>query len=81
MGILLHTMHDMDDNTRREVLGEFLMDELKAIREYVEDVPKIKAQVHKTNATVNEMNDRLIVMETVLRDHEQEIRRLKQKPA
>lgn len=74
-------MHEMDDKTRKEVLGEVLMDELKAIREYVEDVPKIKMQVHQTNTTVNEMNERLIVMESVIREHEGEIRRLKRKSA
>lgn len=78
-------MHDMDDKTRKEVLGEVLgevlMDELKAIREYVEDVPKIKMQVHQTNAIVNEVNERLIVMESVIREHEEEIRQLKRKSA
>jgi hypothetical protein len=74
-------MHDIDDTTRKEVLGEVIMDELKAIREYVEDVPKIKAQAHQTNTTVNEINDRLVVIESVLRDHEAEIRNLKHKPA
>lgn len=72
-------MQNMDDQARKEVLGEVLMDELKAIREYVEDVPQIKAQVHKINATVNEINDRLVVIETVVRDHEHEIKLLKRK--
>ena len=35
-------MHNMDDDTLKEVLGEALMSELKAIREYVEDIPLIR---------------------------------------
>jgi hypothetical protein len=57
------------------------MDELKVIREYVEDVPKTTADVHQVKVTVNEINDRLGVIETVVRDHEREIRHLKQKAA
>ena len=74
-------MHDMDDETRKEVLGEALMDELKAIREYVEDVPAIKSELHQVKATVDEINNRLAVVETVIRDHERDIRSLKHKAA
>jgi hypothetical protein len=52
------------------------MDELKAIREYAEDVPKIRVQVRQVNATVNEANDRPGVIEAPSRNHEGEIRRL-----
>ncbi len=47
-GSMPHTetvMHNMDDETRREVLGEALMDELKLIREYVQDVPQMKTDL------------------------------------
>jgi hypothetical protein len=72
-------MHDMDDRTRKEILGEFLMDELKAIREYVSDIPKIKEDVHQIKVTVNDLSDRMMVVEAVLRDHEVDIRNLKAK--
>jgi hypothetical protein len=74
-------MADMDDTTRREVLGEALMEELKAIREYVEGVPVIRDDVHQIKATVDEINQRLAVVETVVRDHEREIRSLGRKAA
>ena len=74
-------MHDIDDETRRAVLGEALMDELKVIREYVQDVPAIKADVHQVKATVEEINDRLGVIATVVREHEREIRGLKRTEA
>jgi 2-phospho-L-lactate guanylyltransferase (CobY/MobA/RfbA family) len=74
-------MHDMDDETRREVLGEALMDELKAIREYVQDVPTIKADVRQVKLTVDEIKDRLGILESVVREHDRELRELKPKAA
>jgi predicted nucleic acid-binding Zn-ribbon protein len=74
-------MQSLDDDERKAVLGEVLADELKVIREYVEDVPEIKQKVHKINATVSEINDRLSVLESVVREHELEIRKFKTKPA
>ena len=47
-------MHDMSDEDRREVLGEALMHELKAIREYVEDVPAIKKNVQILKEDIGE---------------------------
>jgi 2-phospho-L-lactate guanylyltransferase (CobY/MobA/RfbA family) len=74
-------MHDMDDETRKAVLGEALMDELKAIREYVQDVPVIKRELHQVKVTVDEMNSKLTVVEAVVRGHEADIRKLKRKVA
>ncbi|MGZ6609010.1 MAG: hypothetical protein ACXVFI_18315 [Solirubrobacteraceae bacterium] len=72
-------MHNIDDETRREILGEALMDELKAIHDYVRDVPEIKAEVHQVRMKVDEMNLRLDVIEMVVREHDRDIRGLKQK--
>ncbi|MBX6333937.1 hypothetical protein IRY61_01185 [Candidatus Saccharibacteria bacterium] len=74
-------MHDIDDETRKEVLGEILMDELKAIREYVEDVPKMNQKVHQISATLDEVNERMAVLEAVVREHDAELRKLKHKTA
>jgi chromosome segregation ATPase len=38
-------MQSLNDDERKEVLGEVLFDELKAIREYVQDVPDIKQDI------------------------------------
>ena len=45
----------MDDEMRKEVLGEVLMDELKTIREYVQDIPAIKQSVTKLEADMLEV--------------------------
>lgn len=74
-------MYDMDDYTKKAVMGEALMHELKAIHECVEDVPDIKSELHQVKATTDEINSRLAVIESVVRDHEHEIRGLKKKAA
>lgn len=72
-------VYQMDDETRKLVLGEALMDELKAIREYVEDVPVIKQQINKVSNDLDEIKDKLVVVNAVVRDHESDIKHLKQK--
>lgn len=89
------TMHDMDDEARKQVLGEVLMDELKTIREYVEDVPGIKRKLDEVDerlisvesdvtvikAAVRDISGRLQSVEEVVKDHDRDIRSLKQKVA
>ena len=72
---------DDDDDERNQVLGEVLADELKAIHEYVKDIPIIKQELHQVKATANEVNDRLSIIENVVKDHESDIRSLKRKTA
>jgi predicted nucleic acid-binding Zn-ribbon protein len=74
-------MQSLNDDERKAALGEVLADELKVIKEYVEDVPDIKLKVHKIDATVSEINDRLSVLENVVKEHETDIRKLKAKQA
>ena len=74
-------MQSLNDDERKEVLGEALADELKAILEYVKGVPAISQELHQVHATVNEMNERLSVMEHVVREHEADIKSLKRKAA
>ena len=66
-------MQSLNDDERKEVLGEVLADGLKAIAEYVKDVPAIKEELHQVHATVSEINERLSVMEHVVRGHEADI--------
>jgi DNA repair ATPase RecN len=70
-------MQSLDDDERKKVLGEVLADELKAIAEYVKDMPAIKEELHQVHATVNEVNERLSVIEHVVRGHEADIKSLK----
>jgi len=74
-------MQALNDDERKEVLGEVLADELKAIAEYVKDMPVIREELHQVHATVNEINERLSVMEHVVREHEADIKSLKRKAA
>lgn len=74
-------MKSLSDDERKEVLGEVLADELKAINEYVKDIPKVKEEVHQVLATVDDLNERLTVMEHVIKSHEVDIRYLKHKTA
>lgn len=74
-------MQSLSGDERREVLGAILADELQAIREYVQDVPVIKQQLHNLTATVNDMHDKLSVLEHVAKDHEVELRQLKRRGA
>jgi peptidoglycan hydrolase CwlO-like protein len=70
-------MQDLSDDERRQVLGEVLHDELKVINEYVKDVPKIQEEVHQVHSKVDDMNDQLKVFKHVLKEHEEDIRKLK----
>ena len=74
-------MQSLNDDERKEVLGEVLSDELKAILDYVKDVPSIQQELHQVHATVNDISDRLSVIEHIVRDHESEIKSLKRKAA
>lgn len=38
-------MQSLSDHEKLEVLGEVLMDELRAIREYVQDIPIMKRDI------------------------------------
>lgn len=69
-------MQSLNDDERKQVLGEVLADELKVIREYVEDVPKVKEEVHEVHSKVDEINGRLTVIEAVVKDHESDLRKL-----
>jgi len=61
-------MYDMDYETRKAVLGEALMDELKAIREYVQDVPTIKNDVQALRADTDDLKSDMKVVKAAVRD-------------
>jgi DNA repair ATPase RecN len=74
-------MQDLSDDEEKNVLGEVLLDKLKAIEEYVKGIPDMKQELHQVKSTVNEVNDRLSVIESVVKEHESDIRQLKHKTA
>jgi len=61
-------MHDMDDTTRKEVLGEAIMDELRAIRELVADVPVISGRVYSLKEDVAELKSDMKVVKAAVKD-------------
>jgi hypothetical protein len=66
----------MDDEMRKEVLGETLMGKLKAIREYVQDIPAIKQDVSIIKGDVEELKTDMKAVKMVLKNHEQRITNL-----
>ena len=74
-------MQSLNDDEEKQVLGEVLADKLDTIMDYVKDVPALGQELHKVHATVNEISDRLTVIEHVVREHESGIKHLKRKTA
>lgn len=54
-----------------------LKDKLDTILEYVTDMPLVREEVRQVHTAVNETNGRLTVIEHVVKDHESEIKGLK----
>jgi 2-phospho-L-lactate guanylyltransferase (CobY/MobA/RfbA family) len=76
-------MQSLSDEERKKVLGEVLADELKVIREYVEDVPLIKRKVNDIDKRLTkvEANTKIIKaaitdMSSELKDHERRLTQL-----
>ena len=61
-------MHNLDDEDRKAVLGEVLMDELKVILEYLEDVPIIKQKVTRLESDVGELKADMKVVKAAITD-------------
>lgn len=78
---ILLSMQSLNDDERKAVLGEVLSDELKAILEYVKEVPALRQELHQVHATVNDISERLHVIEHVVKEHESEIKHLKPRAA
>jgi hypothetical protein len=67
----------MDDERRKEVLGEQLFTELQAIREYVEDIPSIKSDVAELKADVADIKGDMSMLKNVVRENSSDIADLK----
>ena len=66
-------MPDLSDDERKQVLGEVLMDELKAIREYVQDVPAIKADVAQLKEDVTELKADMKIVKAAMTDQGRQV--------
>jgi len=69
-------MQSLNDDEKRDVLGEVLADELKAIHELVQDVPKISTKVDKIESDVEVLKSDMKVIKAVLTEHSKEIKGL-----
>lgn len=76
-------MQSLDDDERKLVLGEVLADELKAIHEYVKDIPDIKrdvavlkADVNALKADVQELKFDMKAARAVIKDHSRQLNTL-----
>lgn len=75
------SMMSLNDDERREVLGEVLMDELRVIREYVSDIPIVKEKVSRLEQIAEEHTQILQRHDVLLRIHDRDIEQLKAKLA
>ncbi len=66
-------MQDLDDEDRKQVLGEVLHDELKIIKEYLEDLPLIKQKVTKIQEDVEGLKSDMKVVKTILRERDTQL--------
>jgi len=74
-------MHDLTDDERKEALGELLMDELKVIREYLQDLPAMKRDLHDVKETVARIEAQQHVTDAVVRAHDDDLKELRQQAA
>jgi len=73
-------MQSLSDDERMAVLGD-VSDDLKAILEYVKEVPVLRQELHQVHAAVNDISERLHVIEYVVKEHESDINQLKRRVA
>ena len=79
--ILARTMHDLDDESVRKLFGEAIIDELKAIREYLNMIPDASKRLLTLEDHVEVVGGKVRVISAVSRAQEQDIRTLKQNMA
>lgn len=69
-------MQSLSDDERKEVFGEVLHDELRAIFELVKDVPAIKQELHQVHTDVDELKQDMKVIKAAVTDLSKEQRDL-----
>ena len=63
-------MHSLSDDEKREVLGEVLADELKAIHELVSHVPVITKKVNTLDHNIQIIKSDVKAIKAVVKNHE-----------
>jgi len=61
-------MQSLNNDERKQVLGEVLSDELKVIRGYVQDVPLLKQDIQMIKVDVSELLSNIKVVKTAVTD-------------
>lgn len=74
-------MQSLNDDERKDILGEVLSSELQAILEYVKDMPALRQELHQVHATVDNLSERFTVVEHAVRGQETDLTTLKRKLA
>ena len=65
-------VHDLTDKERLQLLGEVFMDELRVIREYLEDIPGMKRDIATLKIDVSQLKSDMVIVKAVLKDHSKE---------
>jgi peptidoglycan hydrolase CwlO-like protein len=66
-------MQSLNDDERKQVLGEVLADELKVIHELVSDVPKISKKVNKLYKDMQIVKSDIKTIKAAVKNHESRI--------
>ena len=74
-------MQTLSDDEKREVLGEVLADELKAIHGYVKDIPEMLQQMSSMDNRLENVESDIKVIKAAVTDHETQLHGLKSKTA
>jgi 2-phospho-L-lactate guanylyltransferase (CobY/MobA/RfbA family) len=70
---MITMMQGLSDDERKQVLGEVLMDELKAISEYVQVLPIIQRDVEQLKLGVGELKDDMKVVKAAVTDQSRQL--------
>lgn len=71
-------MQDLTDDDRRQVLGEILMDELKALREGISMLPT-RQEFKKLEEKFDKMSDDIDAIKSVTRNHSSKLQNHEQR--
>ncbi len=67
-------MQDLTDDERKQVLGEVLFDELRAIREALDDVPK-RSEFNQLEEKVDKIGADVETIKLVVKDQSRQLQR------
>ncbi|MHB1864707.1 MAG: hypothetical protein ACYCPS_00895 [Candidatus Saccharimonadales bacterium] len=69
-------MQSLNDDERKQVLGEVLADELKTIHKHISDVPKISSKVDSLDNDMQIVKSDIKDIKAVVKNHETRIARI-----